>query len=328
MRFPDAFVAWLAEERTADVIRHNPHLDEVVVWRRAAWKRLFRAGRWAELANQATAFVGTLRARRFDVAIDAQGLLRSGAATFLTGAPVRIGLGSREGSRWLMTHVVERGGDDRAIASEYRYLAARLGLQTDPFPLQVPRSATELRRVGRMLARAGVAHGFVAACPFTTRSFKHWFERRWSALIAALRERVGAAVVLLGGPADRAAADRILAGVPEPSPGAAPVVDLVGRTTLGEASAVVSRCSVLVGVDTGLSHMAHAFDRPSVLIFGSNTPYLDPPGPRSTILHSGRHCSPCRGRLVCDGRIDCMDDIEVRQVLAAVGAHLADDTSP
>jgi len=327
MRFPDAFIAWLAEERTADVIRYSPHLDEVVVWRRAAWKRLFCSGRWAELVNRATTFVAALRARRFDVAIDAQGLLRSGAATFLTGAPVRIGLGSREGSRWLMTHLVERGGNHRAIASEYRYLAARLGLETEPFPLEAPRSAAELRSARRMLAGAGVTNGFVAACPFTTRAFKHWLEPRWSAF-AMLRERLRVAVVLLGGAADRAAADRILSGLPEPSPGAAPVVDLVGRTTLGEASAVVSRCGVLVGVDTGLSHMAHAFDRPSVLIFGSNTPYLDPPGSRSAILHSGRPCSPCRGRLVCAGRIDCMGDIEVRHVLAAVGACLAGAAAP
>lgn len=315
---PRAHIAWVAEERTADVIRHNPHLDEMIVWERAAWKRLLRTGRWGTLAHKAAEFFGALRERRFDVAIDAQGLLRSGMLTFLSGAPVRIGLGSREGSRWLMTGVVERGGDERAIASEYRHLAEVLGLATDPFPMEIPRGAPELARAGEMLERAGVRGGFVAACPFTTRFYKHWFEDRWSSLIQCIRDRLGIGVVLLGGPADRAAAERILRGVPAPPPNGAPVADLVGRTTLGEASAVVSRCSVLVGVDTGLSHMAHAFGRPAVLIFGSNTPYLDPPGPGATILHSGRSCSPCRGKLVCGGRIDCMDDIPVGLVFAVV----------
>ena len=323
-RYPHALIAWLAEERTADVIRHNPYLDEVIVWERAAWKRLLRTGRWGSLAHEAVEFFGSLRDRRFDVAIDAQGLMRSGVAAFLSGAPVRIGLGSREGSRHLMTHVIERGGDDRRIASEYRYLAERLGLPTEAFHLNIPRGVKETEDMVRRLEQAGVRDGFVAACPFTTRVHKHWFEDRWSSLIEQVSERLGVGVVLLGGPADRAAADRVLGGLPAPPSGAGPVVDLVGRTTLGEASAVVSQCSVLVGVDTGLSHMAHAFDRPAVLLLGSNTPYLDPPGPRATILHSGRGCSPCRGKLVCDGRIDCMDDIAVGEVFAAVAARLDD----
>ena len=321
-RYPEAHIAWVAEERTADVILHNPHLDEVIVWERGAWKRLLRRGRWGMLAREAVEFFGSLRERRFDVAIDVQGLLRSGLVAFLSGAPVRIGLGSREGSRILMTRVVERGGDERVIASEYRYLAEVLGLPTDPFAMEIRRGPRETAKVVAMLEEVGLTGDFVAVCPFTTRHHKHWFEDRWSALIELVRTRIGVGVVLLGGPADRAAADRILGGVADSGPDAPPVADLVGRTTLGEAAALVSRCGALVGVDTGLSHMAHAFGCPATLLFGSNTPYLDPPDPRATILHSGRPCSPCRGRLVCDGRIDCMRDIPVEQVFAALAAGL------
>ena len=349
-RFPEAHIAWAAEERTADVIRHNPHLDEVIVWERAAWKQMLRRRRLNALAKAAAEFVGALRRRRFDAVIDVQGLLRSGVLAFLTGAPVRIGLGSREGSRFLMTHLVKRGGESRKIASEYAYLASFLGLRTEPFPLDVPRSPTETAAALRLLAERGLGSSaagppatgstavagddlppaFVAACPFTTRPHKHWFEDRWARLIQLLRARAGPTVVLLGGPGDRAAADRILtrARTLAPTPTAQPVVDLVGRTTLAEAAAVVSMCSVLVGVDTGLAHMAHAFDRPAVLLFGSNTPYLDPPSSLASILHSGRSCSPCRGKLVCDGRIDCMADLSVESVLKAVEARLGAAPKP
>ena len=327
-RHPGAHIAWVAEERTADVILHNPHLDEVIVWQRGAWKRLLRRGRWGALAREVVDFFASLRERRFDVAIDTQGLLRSGLVAYLSGAPVRIGLGSREGSSVLMTRTVERGGNERGIASEYRHLAEVLGLPTDRFAMEIPRGADETARVAAMLEEAGLAGDFVAVCPFTTRDHKHWFEDRWSALIELVRARVGVGVALLGGPGDRAAADRILGGVAESVPGSPPLVDLVGRTTLGEAAAVVSRCSGLVGVDTGLSHMAHAFGRPAVLLFGSNTPYLDPPGPAATILHSGRACSPCRGKLVCDGRIDCMRDIGVEQVIAALESRLGVGAAP
>ena len=322
-RYPDAYIAWAAEDRTADVIRHNPHLDEVIVWERAAWKRMLRSGRWGAFCRAAVDFFGELRDRRFDVAIDVQGLLRSGLLTLLSGAPVRIGLASREGSHLLMTRVVARGGDARRISSEYVHLAEVLGLGGGSFSMEIPRGAAELAMVDRVVREEGLGNGFVAVCPFTTRFHKHWIEDRWAALIGKVRESTGLGVVLLGGPADRAAADRILQGVARLPACDAPFVDLVGRTTLGEASAVVSRCGVLVGVDTGLSQMAHAFGRPAVLIFGSHTPYLDPPTPVATILNSGRSCSPCRGRLVCDGRIDCMVDITVAQVLAAVKSRIA-----
>ena len=69
-----------------------------------------------------------LRARRFDMAIDLQGLLKSGLLTWSSGAAQRIGLGSREGSRFLMHRVVARGGDPRRIGSEYLFLAETLGL--------------------------------------------------------------------------------------------------------------------------------------------------------------------------------------------------------
>ena len=317
-RYPTAHIAWAVEERTADVIRHNPHLDEVIVWERAEWKRMLRTGRWGAFLGAAVDFFTALRDRRFDVAIDAQGLLRSGALAFLSGAPVRIGLGSREGSGLLMTKVVKREFFTRRIASADVSFARALGLDTTSFAMEIPRGEDELTAVDRIVAAEGLGDGFVVAVPFTTRFYKHWFEDRWSALIRVIREDAGLGVVLLGGPGDRGAADRILEGGGDAAVAGAPLVDLVGRTTLGEASAVVSRCSVLVGVDTGLSHMAHAFGRPTVLIFGSNAPYLDPPIAGARILHSGRDCSPCWGKLTCGGRIDCMDDIPVAEVLAAV----------
>lgn len=324
-RFPRAHIAWAAEERTADVVRHNRHLDEVIVWERAAWTQMFRRGQWGRLARAVVDFGDLLRARRFDAVIDAQGLLRSGLVAFLAGAPVRIGLGSQEGSGILMTRVVKRGGNPREIASEYRHLAAALGAAgsgPDPFPLEIPRSPEEIAQAERMIGELPGTRGFVVACPFTTHFYKHWFEDRWSRLIRLIPERTGLGVALLGGPADRAAADRILAGAGVPADRTG-IADLVGKTTLGQASAVVSLSRALVGVDTGLAHMAVAYGRPAVLVFGSNTPYLDPPGPDVTILHSRRPCSPCRGKLVCEGRIDCMTDISVEATLAALETRLA-----
>ncbi len=316
-RFPDAHISWLAEESAADVISNNPHIDEVIVWQRGAWRRLLRERRFRALGKAVKEFIGDLRSRRFDVAIDTQGLLRSGVLTFLSGAGRRIGLGSKEGSKIFMTEVVPRGGNSREIGSEYRFLAQELGLPADDFPIAIPRSEKEHAFVAEVIASEGLEDGFVIACPFTTRHYKHWFEDRWSELLTRISTVLDLPVVLLGGPEDRSAAERILAGV-----GAGRVIDLVGRTKLGEASAMVAHGKLLIGVDTGLSHMAHGYGRPTVLIFGSNTPYLDPPLPTSSILWAGLACAPCRGRLTCGGAIDCMVAITVEEVFEAVRAGL------
>ena len=315
-RFPDAHIAWLAEARTSDVVSHNPHLDEVIVWNRGEWKQLFRSFQWRRLAREVGEFVRSLQSRRFDVAIDAQGLLRSGLVTYVSGAGHRFGLGSREGSGLLMTRVLPRGGEDREIGSEYKFLAQQLGLNTTPFAIEIPRSDKEMAFARGIVEDRGLGDGFVIACPFTTRFYKHWFEDRWSDLITRMVDELSVPVVLLGGPDDRQAAESILGAIPAGA--AEKVVDLVGKTRLGEASALVGLCDLLVGVDTGLSHMAHGYGRPTVLLFGSNTPYLDPPLPTSQILWAGLPCSPCRGRLTCDNRVDCMVAHEVPGVLAAV----------
>ncbi len=330
-RYPTAYIAWAAESHTADAIRHNPHLDEVIVWDRSAWKREAAWGRMARFRSDAASFLAALRVRRFDVAIDAQGLLRSALVAFLSGARVRIGLGSREGSRVFMTRVVPRGGDARAFASEYAHLAQAIGLDATDFQAEIPCGADDVAAAKRLLGPDRIERGFVAACPFSSRPYKQWPPSRWSTLLGRIRSEFGLGVALLGGPGDRAAAAEIVRGIEAPtdrSDATPPPIDLVGATTLGEASAVASLCNALVGVDTGLSHMAVAHGRPAALIFGSNTPYLDPPAPSAAILHSGRPCSPCRGKLTCDGRIDCMRDVSVDQVVAALARVRAARPTP
>jgi heptosyltransferase-1 len=93
---PDAHLTWVVEEKSADVLTANPSLDEVIVWPRAAWQRQLP---WPARQAQHARFLADLRRRRFDVAIDFQGLARSAWLIFAAGARHRIGnTRTREGS--------------------------------------------------------------------------------------------------------------------------------------------------------------------------------------------------------------------------------------
>jgi heptosyltransferase-1 len=79
----------------------------------------------------------------------------------------------------------------------------------------------------------------------------------------------------------------------------------------------------VIGVDTGLSHMAIAFDRPTVTIFGSNIPYTKPPTNRAKVVVNWLECSPCKGNPTCNGAFTCTELIGVDQVLEAAKEVLA-----
>lgn len=314
--YPRARIAWLAQPEYQSLLEHHPDLDEVIIWPIGEWRELWHRRRIKTLARAVGTFRAQLRSRRFDLALDLQGLLKSGILTHLSGATERIGLGSREGSQWLMDRVVPRGGNSARIGSEYLYLAETLGLPSQDFPMEIHYEPNDTRIADDLIERKGLSGGFAAICPFTTRPQKHWLESRWAELANRLHAELGLPAVLLGGPGDQEAAKRIR------NLAAGGLVDLVGRTTLLQAAAIIDRSTLLVGVDTGLSHMGLAFGRPSLLLFGSTCPYLDTTRANARVLYHRMDCSPCRRKPTCRGDFTCMRSIEVEEVLSTAGALL------
>jgi len=318
--YPRARLTWLAESHTKNLIEHHPELDEVLVWNRDEWKRLWKERRFRRLFREITSFIRELRSRRFDLAVDMQGLLRSGIMTFLSGAPTRIGLRPKEGSHIFMTQVVDRdrtGGDRAKVSSEYLYLAQELRLDTSEFQMEVPLSPGDRGFAWEWVQDRGLEEGYAVAIPFTTRPQKHWFEDRWATLLERVDRELGLPPVVLGGPGDGEAFQRIQdqTGVELHS--------LVGETSLTQAAAVIEGASLVVGVDTGLTHMAIAFDRPTVTIFGSNIPYTEPPTDRARVLVHWLDCSPCKGNPTCNGEYTCMRLIQPEDVLATAREVMA-----
>lgn len=316
-RWPEAHIAWLVEPVAAELLRGHPLLDEVIVWPRGDWHRLLRERRYGQWLGVVRRFVAELRRRRFDLALDTQGLLKSALWAWMSGAAERVGLDSREGSGRLMTRRVSSRRDDPRMSSEYRELAAALGLPAEAFQLSLAVAPAAAEAAGTALRSAGVEGRYAVLCPFTTRPQKHWFEDRWTALAVRLAEQ-GLTPVLLGGPADRDAAARIAEAGPA-------IVNLTGRLPLAASVAAIRQAALLIGVDTGLTHMGTAFGIPTLALFGSTRPYLEPLSPRTRVLYQALDCSPCRRHPSCGGRYDCMRAHSVDGVLAAALTLLEDD---
>ncbi|MBB1160673.1 glycosyltransferase family 9 protein [Aquariibacter albus] len=320
---PRAEISWLVEPAALPLLSGHPRLDHVIVWPRGEWRRLWQERRYGAWLKGFLQLRRQLKDGRFDLVLDTQGLLKSAVWGWLSGAPRRISLIGWEGSHHLATErlVPPEADARRRFGAEYRALAEYLGAPADTFrPDLVPSEAATLA-ADRALASAARLAGAdpalprVVFCPWTTRPQKHWFEDRWVELARLVRAR-GMLPVVLGGPADRAASEQLVAQ-------ATGTLQLAGHLPLDASLAVISQAKLLIGVDTGLTHAGTALHIPTVALFGSTRPYLDAGSPTTVVLHSGRACSPCRRRPSCGGRFDCMRDLDLAQVWRAAETVLA-----
>ena len=241
-------------------------------------------------------------------------MLRSRLLAWLSGARERVGFDSREPGRFLMSRIVSKGPESKHMSSEYRHLMTELGLHPGAFAPSIA-TAPKDRQAAQDLLRE-IGDDFVVFAPFTTRPQKHWVEERWGELARRIYERFGLPVVILGGPGDAKASGRIREG------GAGKIFDLCGKTTIGQAAALVERSTLVIGVDTGLTHLGTAFDRPTVALFGATCPYLQTASPKTRVLYEQQPCSPCRRNPICNGEFPCMARHSVESVLAAAERSL------
>ena len=306
---PSAHLTWVVEAREYAILRDHPDLDAVVpvdtrLWRRLIWRP---AG-----ARQVLGKVGRLRERirraSFDVAIDLQGLLKSGLLTAYTGAPLRIGFSAgRCRERWnaLFTNRhVTPPVSARHVVEQYLALLAPLGIEPGPAKFHVPVPAASERRIEELLVKEGVKPGdrLVAINPGAGHPKKRWSVARFGTLAERLATEAGARLLLLWGPDEAHMAREISLALPGHSALLAPPTDL------GELAALLKRCRLMIANDTGPLHLAAALGTPSLGLYGP-----------TLAERNGPYGARCRGLQSPDGT---MAGLEVAGVFEAARGML------
>lgn len=318
--YPHAHIAWLIGNSFAPLLENHPLLDEVIPFDRRRYGRMLQSPR---ILIEFFGFVRQLRRRHFDLVLDLQGLFRSGFLAYASGARRRVGFADAREFAWLFytqriacartppniatpnTHAVDRNLN----------LARVLGLPVDPptFPLGL--RTEELDSARKLLATAAgrpLDH-FTAVIPGARWDTKRWRADRLAKLIERLAAERLPPAILLGSPDDRAFANQILAT------GQTPVIDLVGRTSLRQLSALLALADLVICHDSGPMHIAAALDRPLVAIFGPTNPTRTGPyGPSSRVVALPLPCAPCYRRQCPLGHHNCMQQLDVDTVLRNV----------
>lgn len=210
-----------------------------------------------------------------------------------------------------------RGAPERPPMVEHYAALAWAPGQAPEGPAPDPRLAIDpaLARAARERLGLPIDAPLYALCPGAEYGpAKRWPARHYAALAGLIRaDEPAAAVVVLGGPKDRPVGDEIAALA------RTPVRNLCGETTLAEAMALLSQAAGVASNDSGLMHVAAAFDRPMVALFGSSDPRHTPPRSRhARVEWLHLDCSPCFERECPLGHLDCLERIEPARAMRSL----------
>ncbi len=266
--FPGAHLTWIVEAREFAILKDHPDLDAVVPVDTRLWRRLiWRPAGIREVGDKLSRLTERLRRARFDVAIDLQGLIKSGLLTAYTGAPIRIGFAFAYCWEPLNVFFTNRRVTPPPgavhVVEQYLSLLAPLGVRAVPPVFRLPPDPTADRSIGDFLAAEGVKphDRLVALNPGAGRPSKRWPVERFGRLAERLAVEAGARVLLLWGPDEETMARSIAAGMTS-----RPI--LAPPTTIPELSALLRRCALMVAGDTGPLHLAAALGTPCIGLYG------------------------------------------------------------
>jgi lipopolysaccharide heptosyltransferase I len=322
---PDAELSWVVEERSAEILRENPMIDNLI----EVDTRSMRGGKVIEgILLDASKQVNELRSYTFDMAIDFQGLLKSGLIARLSGAKVRYGFsksGLRESSaRLFYTNTVDVPTQVNVIRKNLMLAGKALGIEvpdTD-FEFPIATNAEHIAEAEAIISGAGGGR-YAVLNPAGGWVTKLWHAEKFGQLADRLWEECGLVSIVATGAIETDLAEKVAAN------------SLSGRLTLAQPSLkgfyeLAKRARVYVGGDTGPTHIAVAAGTPVVGLFGP-TEWWRNGSTKPDDICVERNDIDCRvdcHRRTCSKWI-CMDS-DVETVFVAVSERLrrAQDKSP
>jgi lipopolysaccharide heptosyltransferase II len=318
--YPGARITYIVEEEAAPVVRHNPHLDAVIVARSPH----ARGRLWADIA-----LIRRLRRERYDLAIDFHGGPRSSLLTWLSGAPTRIGY-EVSGRSWMYTVRVPRPRALRprhSVVSQWDVLLP-LGIA----PPDQERDATEMpddpvaaSSVARRLTDAGIgsAHIVVVVHVSAGNPFRRWPSPAFVELVCRLAScDPNRRIILTSGPSDAAAAAAIARDArTRLSPDERAAIVECGEFDLSELRALIGHAALYIGGDSGPLHIAGTTGVPVVGLYGPTLPVRSQPFRGARFISAAAEvadlpCRPCDQRRCEPGDFRCLTGISAEGVAA------------
>ncbi len=284
---PSARLTLLVQPYAADLVGNLSYVDRVVTVDVQRWRKpgVWTGPAWSELRRA----LSELRGERYDLCVSFYGRIGA-AAALLSGARYLVGYASEGYPCSFDRGLPGRRYLHRQHEAEYCLdLVRALGVSASQAGSTLEVDPQAAVRVEGLLSAEGVAASdrLVTLHPGALNmAAKRWIPDRWAAVADRVQEETGRRVVLVGSASERP----LVEGVRE-SMRTVPI-DLAGRTTVAELVAILARCELFLGGDSGPLHMASAVGLPSVSVYGPTDPALTGPLLLDQIDCAGRREPP------------------------------------
>ncbi|KAK43779.1 glycosyltransferase family 9 protein [Caballeronia sp. LZ029] len=310
--YPKAHIALIGLPWAAHFVERYTHLlDRLIVFPGA-----IGFPEQKETDAHLPAFLGALRERRFDLAIQLHG--SGGVANdIVERMGARLNAGFLKPDEALREGVFMPWPDDLPEPARYTALMERLGIEVRTLDLEIPLTKEDERECDALVdAFAIELNKLILVHPGAQLPSRRWPVERFGEVARALSD-AGWQVAVTGSAAEAPLTARVTRGA------GTNAIDLAGRTSLGALAALVAKARLIVCNDTGLSHVAAAMRTPSVVIAsGSDTQRWAPlDHARHSVLADWPACRPCAFR-ECPYQHECALNVSVQSVLDVAFGHL------
>ncbi len=304
--WPDAYIAWAVEPKSAPVLRGHRWLDKLIIYDRT------RAP-WAFIP-----FLMAIRSERFDLVLDLQRHLKSGIISIVAGASERLGFAeanSKEFNYLFATRHIAIQPTLRLKLLQYQAFGDALDLPAAPVEFGLELQPSEYEHARKLIA--GVPRPIVGIILGSSWPSRIYFPESIAAVIRELAipsdRRPGLFAVLLGSHDEAPLAAAVIKHLDQ-----VPALDLTGRTSLRDLIAIFQECAVAFGPDSGPMHLAAAMGCPVVSVWGATAPERSAPwGFAELAIKAEIPCHPCYLR-TCPIERECMRRITPEAVVAMV----------
>jgi len=303
--YPKARITWVVEKPAYDLLTNNPDIDEIIIFDKPKFKSL------AGLLRNGYQLSRQLRSHKFDLAIDLQGLFKSAAISFLSGAPKRLVYCNARELSHLVGQRICGAHEQGHVVDRYLDVARHLSCTMDEvvFPIHITES--EANKAEAIANHAGLKleNPYIVLAPGTNWPSKCWPPTHFAKLADMLYDS-DIIPVIIGGPNDKRLAQEITANTQVPP------IDLTGKTSMKQLAYIIKQSQAFVGGDTGPMHLAVAVGTRVVTLFGPTDPKRNGPyGDKHVALVVTKECAGCWSKK-CKFNIDCLASISAELVFA------------
>jgi len=308
---PGAFIGCLVVGRCVEMIRNNPHIDEIIIFDDKARYR----GILGKLS-----LILELRRKRFDTVISFHRSMSRMLIAALAGISRRIGYYTRKRS-WLLTDSVKEPAEQIHRVEYFLNILKAVGIDTKNKDYEFFIPPHSIENAEHILRAAGLKAGetFFVINPGGNWAPKRWPAHMYGQLCSRLKQAYGKKIVVTGAKKDIQLGQEIV------SLSNNSAVSICGRTNLKELGAVMKKASVVITNDSGPMHIAVSQRTLTIALFGPTSPRITGPYGSSDYLslHKWHDCDiPCYA--ICED-YRCMESISVEDVVDAVRKRYHED---